>query len=83
MKKRGETRLSIGPTFPVVRSGDFSKLRLTPDQWSDAWRLCGPSAERNMNGPRPAPLWIVIAAAYLEGLNHGAALARETPRATT
>lgn len=65
--------VSLGPAIPVVPVGDFAKFRLTEEQWADAWRVIGPSVERNMSGGRhgPLPLWKIICAAYLEGLHHG------------
>lgn len=70
--------VAFGPPIPVVPIGDFSKMSLTDKQWADAWSICGPSAEQNMRRGRrggPLELWQVIASAYLEGLQHGAALA--------
>lgn len=62
----------FGPPVPIVPAGDFTKARLTDDQMSDLWWLCGPSAEMNM---RRMELWQVIAMAYLEGLDHGSNIA--------
>ena len=59
----------LGPPIPVVPIGDFSRMGLSDEQWAGAWRLCGPAAEKNMKN---LELWQVIAAAYLEGLQHGA-----------
>ena len=70
----------LGPAIPVVPVGDFSSMKLTTEQWKNAWQLCGPSAERNLTGirrGRSLELWQVIASAYLEGLQHGAGLERE------
>lgn len=69
--------------MPIVPVGDFSRMRLTPDQWSDAWSIVGPSAEMNMRRDRHGrclELWQVIASAYLEGLQHGAEIQREKER---
>ncbi len=69
----------LGPAIPVVPITDFSCLRLTEEQWAQVWEIVGPSAEKNLSGGRRGPLqlWQVICAAYLEGLQHGATLARE------
>lgn len=72
--------MTFGPPIPIVPVGDFSRMKLSEEQWADAWHICGPSAEQNMRrgyGRRGLELWQVIASAYLEGLQHGAALARE------
>lgn len=72
--------MTFGPSFPVTPVGDFSRMRLTDQQWADAWRLCGPSAEQNMRRNfrgQSLELWQVIASAYLEGLQHGAGIERE------
>lgn len=72
--------MRFGPEMPVVPIGDFSSMRLTEEQWGNAWHLCGPSAEQNMRRGgrgRGLELWQVIASAYLEGLQHGAGLERE------
>lgn len=70
-----DTRMTFGPPIPVVPIRDFSAL---PSGALDAaWRIVGPSAQRNMSRDahgRCCELWQVIAAAYLEGLNHGAAM---------
>lgn len=71
-RKERLTLIGLGPRIPLVPVSDFTKQHLTREQWDNAWRLCGPSVERNMNGMRPLPLWKVIASAYLEGLHHGA-----------
>lgn len=69
MKFKKPHYVAFGPPIPVVPIGDFSKMRMTEEQFADAWRLCGPTAERNM---LRLQLWQVIASAYLEGLQHGA-----------
>ncbi len=74
------TSITLGPRIPLVPISQFSKERLTREQWENAWRLCGPSVERNLNGPRPLQLWQVFASAYLEGLEHGSAAQREKDR---
>jgi hypothetical protein len=61
--------VQLGPAIPVVPIGDFTRMGLSEQQWADAWRLCGPAAEKNLKN---LELWQVIAAAYLEGLQHGA-----------
>ena len=68
----------FGPAIHIVGVKDFSRMSLTNDQWADAWKLCGPSAEKNMTRTTkrgPLELWQGIAAAYLEGLHHGHELA--------
>lgn len=80
MRTKQPHYMRFGPPMPVVPVGDFSKMGLTEEQWADAWSLCGPSAQMNMKGGfnrPPLQIWQVIAAAYLEGLQHGAALERE------
>lgn len=69
--------IRFGPAIPVVPVTHFSKHKITEQQWAEVWSVCGPSVERNMAGPRPMELWKVIAAAYIEGLHHGASLARD------
>ncbi|SDQ98260.1 hypothetical protein SAMN05519103_00301 [Rhizobiales bacterium GAS113] len=72
--------IPFGPSVPIVPIGDFSKMRLSDDQWADAWRICGPSAAWNMSRKArsgPLELWQVIASAYLEGLHHGSASVME------
>ena len=64
----------LGPSVPVVPYPHFSKIRLKEPEWEALWSVCGPTAARNL--PH-LELWKVIAMAYLEGLNHGAGLARE------
>lgn len=80
-RKRQPYHFTFGPPIPVVPIGDFSRHGLTEQEWADVWAICGPTAEKNMSGmgPRKPPLqlWQVIAAAYLEGLNHGYGMAQE------
>lgn len=53
----------VVPTYPMSA---FS--RFPPDiNFTDVWRLVGPTVQRNMN----APLWVQFCSVYLEGLNHG------------
>jgi hypothetical protein len=60
---------TIGPcTIDSVPIGNFTKVQITREELESLWRLCGPSAERNMS---KNPLWMVIAMAYYEGLSHG------------
>lgn len=63
--------VQFGPSIPIVPVTHFSKMRLTEQQWSDVWQIIGPSVNRNMD---KVPTWKLIAAAYLEGLQHGAGL---------
>jgi hypothetical protein len=70
----------FGPPVPIVPISNFSSMALSEQQWADAWSICGPSAERNMQRrfrSGPLELWQVIASAYLEGLQHGHQLAME------
>lgn len=69
--------MQFGPAMPIVAINNFSRIALTDQQWADAWSLCGPSAAKNMGGRKPLEFWQVIASAYLEGLQHGHALATE------
>lgn len=64
----------FGPPIDAVPITHFSKTKLTSEQFADAWRLCGPSVERNMER---LEIWQVIASAYLEGLSHGHDIATE------
>lgn len=74
MANRARPRfISFGPSIPRVSVTTFTKIRMSREQWDAAWSIVGPSVERNM--ARDVPLWRIIAAAYLEGLNHGAGLA--------
>lgn len=62
----------FGPPIPVVPISDYSKARLSDDDMSSLWWLCGPSAAKNMQN---LEMWQVIAMAYYEGLNHGSGIA--------
>ena len=77
----------FGPAINIVPVTYFSRMSLTDQQWADAWKLVGPSAEKNMTGTTkrgPLELWQVIAAAYLEGLHHGHGMATvQTDKPTT
>lgn len=72
-------RMGFGPAMPAVPITAFTEKSLSPEEFEAAWWICGPSVERNMTGKpgRRLELWQVIAAAYLEGLQHGADLAAE------
>ena len=61
--------VAFQPAVNLVPVQSFSKLRAS--QLHGAWEIVGPSAYKNLNN---GPVWTAIAAAYLEGLNHGAAL---------
>lgn len=74
MKASDRHFVAFGPNIPVVRVSDFSKMTLTQEQWKDVWRIVGPSVERNMQ--KCIPHWMLIAAAYLEGVHHGSELAK-------
>ena len=75
--------VALGPAVPIVGIKDFSKMGLSREEWENVWSIVGPSVERNMSGRRALPLWMVIAAAYLEGLQHGSALTRSTIKTET
>ena len=62
----------VGPFIEVPSGNHFSKLPSGIDL-NAVWGIVGPSVERNM---RALPLWKVIAMAYVEGLQHGAALSQ-------
>ena len=67
---------TFGPAVPLVPVGDFS--RLPAEVIEPAWYLVGPSVLRNLNSARNVPpLWMIFAACYAEGVNHGAGLMRE------
>lgn len=67
-----DRRVSLGPCpvsmYPITA---FSSLKRS--DLETAWQIVGPTIERNIN----APLWAQFAAAYIEGLNHGAGIERE------
>jgi len=71
----GLKQFQFGPRIPLVPVTDFSSMRMSNEQWAGAWRIVGPSVERNMT--RGRELWVIITAAYLEGLSHGAAITEE------
>lgn len=68
-------RVAFGPPIPAVPYRDFSKLTHTKTEWAQLWSICGPSVKENMNND--LPLWMIITAAYMEGLLHGYGLAQE------
>lgn len=62
---------TIGPcVIDAVPIAHFSRVSAS---LKSAWKIVGPSAQRNLER---SPVWAVIAAAYLEGLNHGSASVR-------
>lgn len=68
-----DSMVNIGPvSVPGVPVSDFSRIPGSRETWHSLWQIVGPSAARNLERN---PLWVVIAAAYYEGLQHGAALA--------
>lgn len=70
-----DAMVNIGPvSIPGVPVSDFSKIPGSRETWTALWRIVGPSAQRNLERN---PLWVVIAAAYYEGLHHGASIARD------
>lgn len=64
--------VTLGPFVDMPPGSEFSKLPRGVDLGA-IWGVVGPSVERNM---RSLPLWKVIAMAYVEGLQHGAALSQ-------
>lgn len=65
--KRIDAHVRIGPLpVPLVPHSDFSGFKSS--DLKEAWQLIGPSVSMNID---KAPIWEVIAAAYLEGLMHG------------
>lgn len=64
----------IGPAVIAGIVPAASLRRLPRTALHDAWSLVGPTAERNLDA---LPLWMVIAAAYLEGIGHGAGAATD------
>jgi hypothetical protein len=82
MKRPKPHFMHFGPAIPIVPVGDFSVMPFSDEQWEMLWSVCGPSVELNMRGRRgrrgrKLELWQVIAAAYLEGLAHGAGIGVE------
>lgn len=66
-------RAMLGPcVIETVPIRTFSKIR--GRALESAWQMVGPSAELNV---ARGPLWVAIAAAYIEGLNHGALTAAQ------
>lgn len=63
--------VELGPPIPAVPITAFSRLNVTEDEMAKMWQIVGPSVERNMR----LPLWKIICAAYIEGLNHGHGIA--------
>lgn len=74
MKKIYFQSAAIGEHFPLVPISHFSKFRFKKQEWEEVWKIIGPSVQWNIN---KHPLWIVIAAAYLEGLQHGSEIKKE------
>ena len=64
--------ISLGPAIPIVPVSHFSYFPFSDAQWAKLWQVVGPSVQRNMNAG--TPLWLIIAAAYAEGLHHGSAI---------
>ncbi|SMG09866.1 hypothetical protein [Paraburkholderia susongensis] len=72
--------VQIGPCpIPLVPVRDFSKPRLTREDWNGLWQLCGPSAQHNLSRN---PLWVVICMAYYEGMAHASGLLEEQGKVT-
>ena len=73
-----DAMVNIGPvSVPGTPVTDFSKIPGSRETWAALWRIVGPSAQRNF---ARNPLWVVIAAAYYEGLRHGASLAADSAK---
>jgi hypothetical protein len=69
MKRKLEQMAHIGPcSIDICPQTDFTRVPLTREQVHSLWKLCGPSAQRNLEHN---PLWVVIVMAYYEGLAHG------------
>ena len=66
-----QARVGIGDVVDIVPIKNFT--RCSSAALDAAWQLVGPSAQLNLNR---VPIQRVIAAAYLEGVNHGAGVAR-------
>jgi hypothetical protein len=62
-----------GCAIESVPLRNFSKFK-GDINFEDVWKLCGPSAERNLS---KVPVWKVICAAYLEGLHHGSEILKD------
>lgn len=60
----------LGPVIPIVSARDFDRKRLPKSAYEDAWSIVGPTIHRNHD----RPVWQLLAIAYLQGLQHGAAL---------
>ena len=58
--------------MPLVPVGHFS--RLSSKDLETVWQVCGPAAVYNLQRD---PLWKAIAAAYIEGLQHGSEIERQ------
>lgn len=62
--------VALGPHVEMPPASHFTRLNGKVDL-HDVWKIVGPSVARNVHS---LPLWKVIAMAYLEGLQHGAAM---------
>lgn len=63
--------VSMGPNpVALVPISQFSRVKVS--DLKAVWEIIGPTVDRNLNSK---PLWIVIATAYIEGINHGYGLA--------
>ena len=67
-----QVRVGIGDVVDAVPISKFT--RCSSAALDAAWQLVGPSAQLNLNR---VPIERVIAAAYLEGVNHGIVIAKE------
>ena len=64
--------VGVGPAVKLVPIRHFQ--RLTRSDMTVAWQIVGPSAALNL---RRYPLWMTIAAAYAEGVEHGMMAAQQ------
>jgi hypothetical protein len=71
----GEHTAALGPPISTYPISAFSKLRFTEDQFRDAWKVCGATAERNLS--QGLQLWQVFTILYLEGMCHGVGIMKE------
>lgn len=65
-------RCLFGPVIPAVSACDFSPVRLKASAYEDAWSIVGPTISRN----KDAPIWKLLAIAYLQGVQHGSQLSQ-------
>lgn len=74
--------VQLGPAIPVVPVTDFTRFKdmgITQQMFEEAWKIVGPSVERNIRIPLEP--WELYTACYLEGLAHGSQMATEMAEA--